>query len=332
MDRAPPPRSPRDAVARDLLGPGHGPRETPPRPGLAAAALLALLGALAAAGQAASVAVTGEEVCLGAGCAVVGKLTRISPALFNAVGAAVFAAAAALAWWAHRLDPRRSDGALAALRLLLAGSLAAEGVLVGYQWHVAQAWCTYCLGLLALLVALNALAGSRSLLFGAAGFGAVLTVFSLLSFVPQAKTLEHGTLAVRGPADAPELILLFSEHCPHCQRVLTALEDAPRCSVRYNPVGPLPPEFLPGLPRNPSFDPTVNLATARLLGLRTVPLLVVRDGGSVRVLAGEGAILRQIAETCAEPSAAPSLLGPSSAPSLLAPHEDGCGLGIPACD
>lgn len=291
------------------------------------------LAALAAT-QAASVVVTGEEVCLGEGCAVVGRLTRISPALFNLLGAAVFATAGVLALLARHA--RSSGVPLTLLRVLAGAVLAAEGVLFAYQAQIAQAWCVYCLIILAGAAALNLVLGLRAALQGAAGFAASATIFSLLTFVPVRAGLSDGTLAIRpgtGPRGGTELILLFSEDCPHCTTVVEALRAKDRCTVRLNPVAELPASYWPELPRNPSYDPRVNVAAARLLGLETIPILIAREPGELRVLTGATQILRYVEEQCGEPAAPPPdlLLTPWGAGSLLEPTADGCGLEL-ECD
>jgi hypothetical protein len=298
---------------------------------LGAAALIAFALAALTAGQAASVLITGEEVCLGEGCAVVGRLTRISPALFNLLGAGVFTAAGVLALLARRATA--SAVPLTLLRTLAGAALAAEGVLFAYQPQVAQAWCVYCLIILAGAAALNLLLGLRAALQGAAGFAAAAAIFSLLSFVPVRATLADGTLAVRqgtGPGGGAELVLLFSENCPHCTAVVDALRAKDRCTVRLNPVAELPASYWPELPRKPSHDPRVNVAAARLLGLETIPILIAREAGEVRVLTGASQILRYVEEHCGDPAAPPPdfLLAPWGAGSLLDPTADGCGLEL----
>lgn len=301
---------------------------------LGVAALLAFAAAALAGGQTASVVLTGEEVCLGEGCAVVGRLTRISPALFNLLGAAVFATAGTLALLARRASASGFPGFL--LRLLMGGALAAEGVLFAYQWQVARAWCVYCLILLAAVAAVNLLLGLRHAAQAAAGFGATAVIFSLLTFVPVRATLADGTLAVRpgtGPGGGAELVLLFSEHCPHCVTVVDAVRAKDRCTVHLNPVAELPASYWPELPRRSAADPAVNAAAARLLGLETIPILIAKEVGGLRVLTGASQILRYVEEACGEPaSPAPGLLlTPWGGGSLLDPAEDGCGLAMD-CD
>jgi len=321
QDRRPSPPAAGDPVT--------APPSAPPR-ALGIAAVLAFAIAALATSQAASIVLTGEEVCVGQGCALVGRLTRISPALFNLFGAGVFASAGALALLARR-GP--TSAALTLLRVLVGAMLAAEGVLFAYQWHVAQAWCIYCLVILGAALTLNLLLGMRAALPGVAAFAASATIFSLLTFIPVRSTLADGTLAVRpgqGPGGGAALVLLFSENCPHCRTVVAALRANERCTVRLNPVAELPASFWPELPRNPDYDPRINVAAAQLLGLETIPILVAREPAGPRFLTGEGAILRYVEEHCGEPRPEEPdlLLTPWGGGSLLAPAEDGCGLTV----
>ncbi len=301
-----------------------------PRPHRAAVAV-AVAAAVLTGVQAATVALTGAELCVGQGCALVGRLTRLPPALFNLVGCAVFAAVAALAWRARRPG---GGGAGAVLPVLLAGAWAAEGVLFAYQWHVAGAWCTYCLVVLAAVAALNVLCSGRRAAYGAAGFVATATIFSLLSFVPFNRTIADGMVAVRPGQGGPAVYLIFSEDCPHCREVENALEQLPRCTVRYNPVARVSDDLLPGLDRRPGYDPRVNLAVATLLGLETVPILLAEEYGGFRVINGTEAILDYLSGMCGdEPEATPlPLIGAPAAPGAsLFGGDDGCGIQVD-CD
>ncbi len=308
----------------------NAPRTPGPHRPHRAAAAVAVAAAVLTGGQAAYVAATGAELCVGQGCALVGRLTRLPPALFNLLGCAMFAAVAALAWRAGRPG---GEGASWPLRVLLAGAWAAEGVLFAYQWHVAGAWCTYCLVVLAAVAALNVLCSGRDSVYGAAGFVAVATIFSLLSFVPFNRTIADGVVAVRPGQGGAAVYLIFSQDCPHCREVERALEHLPRCTVRYNPVARVSDGVLPGLARRPGYDPRVNLAVASLLGFKTVPILLAEEYGGFRVINGTEAILDYLSGVCGdEPGTADPLLGAPATPGAsLFGTDDGCGLQVD-CD
>jgi hypothetical protein len=290
--------------------------------------LLAIIGfALAAltAGQALHVLVTGEELCVGQGCAVVARLTRISPALFNFLGTAAFGATALLALLARRVGGRALP---ALLHVFLTALLAAEGVLFAYQWHVAGAWCVYCLVILGGVAALNLLLGPARALFGFAAFAATLTIFSLLTFLPAQADLNRGTMAVRTGSGEGDFFLVFSENCPHCQRVVEAIRKNDACTVRLNPVAPMPASFWSDLKRASEYDPGVNIAVARMLGLQTIPIVIARVPGGLQVITGEDAILRFVDASCRTVPTRDVLLAPWGSGSILGPAEEGCGLNV----
>lgn len=299
-------------------------------------ALLALVGVGVTLAQAISVFVSGKELCVGESCALVGSLTKIPPSWFNLVGSAMFGLIAGLA-----LLARRQGGGIAhtLLHLALTGALAAEGVLFAYQMHVAGYWCIYCLCLLAMLALLNLLLGLQRCLYGFGAFVASATIFSLLTFLPFYKSLEHGTLATSAVKSDKQVYLIFSEHCPHCKNVLKVAEAVEDCTILYNPIAPLSPSVLPELTRNPDIDYRPNLAAAQYLGIDTIPILVAEMASEKRVMTGESTIRDFLEEHCmgidALPSA-PSELSPFETgvvPSVLDAPEDDGGCGITTdCD
>jgi hypothetical protein len=293
--------------------------------------LLALIAAGVTVAQAMSVFITGEELCVGESCALVGSLTRIPPSWFNLMGGALFSAVAGLA-----LLTRHSGKILplTLMHLALTGALAAEGVLFAYQWHVAGYWCIYCLCILSVLVVLNLLLGFRRCLYGLGAFVASATIFSLLSFMPFYKSLDDGTLATMERPMDKEVFLIFSEHCPHCKNVLKIAEKSEECTIRYNPIGPLSASVLPELDRNPDVDYRPNLAAAQYLGIDTIPILIANQGPEKRVLTGETPIREFLEEHCLGVTTAPEPdpFGSGAMPSVLdSAEDDGCGI-VTDCD
>ena len=303
---------------------------SPPRPGrwLLTGAVVAFAAAALTAAQAIAVFTTGEELCVGQGCSLVGQLTRIPPAWFNLFGAAVFAAIGGMAVVVQRSGSR---GVFVMLHALLTAAFAAEGVLFAYQWHVAGAWCQYCLVVLGLVAACNVLLAGRGALFGAAGFTAACTIFSLLSFTPFHQDLDDGTYAVQSGVGGPEFYLLFGEDCPHCQEVEEALSTLPRCTVRYNPVTTVTRELFPNYEHQQDYDPRVNLAVATLLGLDQIPILIAKEPTGLQIVTGTAFILDYVQALCAEQDGGFDPFGAAAPPDTLFPQDDGCGLQL-NCD
>ncbi|HEY5997215.1 MAG TPA: hypothetical protein VIU29_09340 [Candidatus Deferrimicrobiaceae bacterium] len=283
-------------------------------------AVLAFAGAALACGQALYLAVEGKELCVGGGCALVGKLTRIPPEIFNLFGAGVFAAAGILALASRKTGSQTVRFLLCAL---LTAAWSAEGVLFAYQMHVASAWCSYCLVILAVVAALNVLLCGRAALLGAGAFAASAVIFSLLSFTPFNKTLADGTYAVRPGSGGPVLTLLFSENCPHCKEVEEVIAELGRCTVRYNPVDPITRDILPGLDRFPAYDTRVNSGAAALLGFNQIPLLIVEEESGLRVIEGAGSIIGYLRTACGAPAPVQSDNDPGMS---VMPGDEGCAI------
>jgi hypothetical protein len=295
---------------------------------------LALLGALGAAVQAGLQLSGGAAICLNEGCRVVEGLTRVPPAYINLAGLGFFLAAALLAWRA-----RASRGARRLLGVLLLAAVGAEGVLFGYQLHVAKTFCAWCLAVFALVVLLNLLAGGRQALRAAAVFAAALVAFSALRFgVVQpaggGRALDRGTYGVRScDTPAKQLYLVFSSNCPHCAEVLRALEACNSCNFHFNPIDRIEKLDLPGVARSASYDPGVNRELLALLGIEEVPVLLVPGPEGVSVIRGQKRIVAYVGAECFR--AAPVLnIDPSRALDdgtlqlFVGEKDDGCNVKL----
>ena len=295
---------------------------------------LALLGALGAATQATLLLARGRAICLNEGCRVVEGLTRVPPLYVNLAGLGFFLVAAALAWRAPL-----SAGARRLLGAALLAGIAVEGVLFGYQYFVAKAFCAWCLAVFALVALLNALAGARQALRAAAVLAASLAAFSALSFgviQPPAggRALDGGTYGVRRCADpAKQIYLVFSSTCPHCAEVLRTLESCNSCNFHFNPVDQIAGLDLPGVERSASYDPGVNRGLLSLLGIEEVPVLLVPGPEGMSVIRGEKRILAYIGAECFHASPVlnidPSrLLGDGSLELFRDVKDDGCNVTV----
>ena len=295
---------------------------------------LALLGALGAAIQSLLLLARGKAICLNEGCRVVEGLTRVPPLVINLAGLGFFLATAVLAWRAPA-----SAVARRLLGVLLLAGIAVEGVLFGYQFFVAKAFCAWCLAVFALVVLLNLLAGARQALGAAAVLAASLAAFSALSFgviQPAAggRALDGGTYGVRRcAAPAKQVYLVFSSTCPHCAEVLRALESCNSCNFHFNPIDQIAGLDLPGVERSASYDPGVNRGLLALLGIEEVPVLLVPGPEGMSVIRGEKRILAYIRAECFRASPVlnidPSrLLGGGSLELFRDEKDDGCNVKV----
>jgi hypothetical protein len=295
--------------------------------------VLALLGALGSAVQAALLLARGKAICLNEGCRVVEGLTRVPPFAVNLAGLAFFLAAAVLARRAPSSQPARR-----LLAVLLSAGVAVEGVLFGFQFFVAKAFCAWCLTVLALVVLLNLLAGWRQALVAAAVFAGSVAAFSALRFgvvQPAAggRALDGGTWGVhRCAAPAKQLYLVFSSNCPHCTEVLNALEACNSCNFHFNPIDRIAGLDLPGIERSTSYDPGVNRGLLALLGIEEVPVLLAPGPEGVSVIRGERRILAYIRAECfrQEPilNVDPSRALDADTLKMFRAADDGCNVQV----
>ncbi|MDW7774437.1 MAG: hypothetical protein SCH71_16245 [Desulfobulbaceae bacterium] len=261
----------------------------------------ALAASLLIGGQLYLIALQGEAACFNEGCSVVEELTRVSPFVFNLFGLFFFLVVglAALLALVH-------PASLSFLSLLLLAALAAEGVLLAYQYHVAQAWCSYCLIIFGLVALCNLIVGLRQFFSGAVLVAAVNIIFALLRFEPailntQDNGLTAGTAAVRtGLVGNRSVSIIYSNDCPHCMTLLQKLPEFTACTVRLNPIGEPPPADIQGLERMTSFQPEMNRLLLRMLQIDSVPVLVLPDNGGYRIIRSESGIDSYLSANCVE--------------------------------
>lgn len=295
--------------------------------------LLALGGGLVAAAQALLIVLEGKILCLNNGCEIVETLTTVPPIAFNVVGG-LFFMAIFLALWQ---GARGVHGWLSMARVLLLAAMAAEGVLIGFQYYVAQVFCSYCLIIFTLVVMLNLLMGWQHMMAGMAIGGAVLLAFASLQFVPHSQavglSLEsgvYGRLVRAGKTD--NLYLFFSASCPHCEDVIATLDQDFTCSLNFNPVEEIEDPPLAEVLKTPGYLADMNRRYLKNLGVTEIPVLVARGSEEVRVVKGKKAILayftgqcRAVADRRTSDGSGPAMSRTQgvAAPYLTAPADDG---------
>ncbi|MEA1868159.1 MAG: hypothetical protein U9N19_08690 [Thermodesulfobacteriota bacterium] len=260
---------------------------------------LSFLACIVIIAQALLIVFKGEAFCVNEGCRIVEALTLMPPFYFNLLGAAYF-----FSIFCAATITKHRPGTEPLLRILLVSGLAAEGILLGYQTFVANAFCSYCLLIFLLVVILNSLMGLRQLTLGLVTVVTQLVIFSLLNF-DAAKdplhglTLDNGTYAVRRCSDPiKQLYLIFSEDCPHCYKVIEALEGCTRCEFHFNPIKEIRADLLPGLSVNENFLPEINTTALTIFDIDTVPVLIAKDDDGLTFIEGERNITNYIQNTC----------------------------------
>lgn len=250
--------------------------------------------------QITAIAFRGDPFCLNEGCRIVEKLTAIPPLLFNLAGFVFF-----LAVFLASLRSRgRPATALDWPRTLLLAGLTVEGVLVGYQFLVAQILCSYCLAIFSIVIILNLLYGRQQAITGAMLFLAVFGVFAMLNFGPtlldlRNKSMANGSFAIKR-CDAPfrQLYFFFSSDCPHCRNVLNALQSCNSCEFHFNPVERIQTLDFPALEYSPAYEPALNRLVLSLLGIKTIPVLLVKNSDELTFIKGEKNIIRYVSQAC----------------------------------
>ena len=287
---------------------------------------VALVASLLIAGQVGYTFYQGAPLCLNEGCKVVEKLTRVSPLIINGVGFLFFQI---VYWGFHAARGERRRVPAFIKNVLLAG-LAAEGVLISFQYLVAQAFCTYCLGVFFFVVVLNLLVGLRQVVAGLLIFATVSLSFAGLDVNTSTAgkpALSAGVLAQRpGVLGSAEHYLFFSSTCMHCEKVIAALKTNTKATVSFNPIDPVTVIDLPKLLYRPTYSFALNKALLGSLGIDEVPVLMTKTPEGLMIRRGEAAILGFLA------TPEPKKVQETSDPFVLPTGSDGCQVSADCTD
>ncbi len=282
-------------------------------------AITALAGSLLTGAQLIFSLVHGENFCLNQGCQIVESYTGSSPIVTNALGLMFFVLVLLLSFPA-----RKNSEARYGLWTLLLTGMGAEGIFIGFQLFVAKALCSYCL-LVFFLVCLTILFFSKKTAIQAAAiFTAQIVVFSILNFQKTTSivqySLNNGTYAIKSCSrPVKELYLIFSTDCPHCRNVLNALEGCSRCELHFNPIKPINKDLFPDIKKAENYTTDVNILALKVLGIQSIPVLVVKNPNGLTFITGDKPIIRFIEQNC---FGAEGPIEQLWEPSLL-PEEDG---------
>lgn len=260
--------------------------------------LFALLGSLTVLVQTVAILISGEVLCLNGGCRITENLISLRPIYMNLAGFGYFQAV----FWFGLLS-RKRVWAVSFMPVLLLAGLGAEGVLIGFQTFVAHSFCSYCILIFVLIALMNACLGLRHFFAACVIFTMEFFLFSVLKFdinrFQKKVGLDSGTYAVRQCNDPKKrLYLIFSEDCPHCKAVLDVLKTCSACEVHFNPVSRPKAGTLPGVEPFPDYNPDANRSILKLLGIYTVPVLIVENRDGLNFIRGQDSIINYIKEQC----------------------------------
>jgi len=261
-------------------------------------AIIAFLASLLTGTQAFLLVVGRDGICLNEGCEIVDSFPKLPPLYFNIAGSLFFL----ILFWCFLKGRRGSEyWHHFACQLLLAG-LAAEAVLLFFQYSIVTAFCSYCLIIFSIILLLNLLCGLRQIFTSVIIFIAVFSMLSSLELrgAPSSdRSLDAGSYARIGEgSEGTELYLFFSESCEHCENVIATIGEDYKCDIRFNPIENIDRFSLPGVTRFSDYDPRVNALFLKNLGIKEIPVLVVKEQGEILVLKGEGRIENYLNDSC----------------------------------
>lgn len=297
---------------------------------------LALLASLLIMAQIGYTLYQGNPFCVNEGCKVVEQLTRVSPLVFNLVGFFFFQAV----YWGLRSSGGETRQVPQLVKTLLAAGLAAEGVLISFQYLVAHAFCAYCLGIFACIVGLNLLIGFKQAASGLLLFTVVALAFASLQLSPaqpEASAFTAGTFASRpGTAKEAENFLFYASTCAHCEKVIASLHKNNWATVHFNPIDQVKNLNLPGSSRTSTYSPAANRTLLASLGIDEIPVLMTRTAEGVTIRRGETALLAYFGKASATDLAGQSRSAAAPAPQALIPglepSKDGCSVATDCTD
>lgn len=303
-------------------------------------ASIAFLASILTAVQAGLLFSEKSGVCFNDGCEVVDSLTRVDPIYFNLAGFLFFQTI----FWLFFIGYKKVEYGNKLARLTLLAGMAAEAVLIFFQYAIAQTFCSYCLIIFSFILVLNILSGLRQIFRAVTVFTAVMVACLSLSFgaatSSETGSLESGSIAVveQSSEEQGERYLFFSSTCPHCEEVIAELRRDNQCGIRFNPIDTVEGFTFPGAMIQAEYDAKQNLRLLKGLGITEVPVLLVEYGESIEILRGKNAILATLDESCrsTDPSEA-DYNGSSEIPSAgfgfgQQSEEDGCSLEEPCGD
>ena len=260
--------------------------------------LVALAGSVLTLTQTLLLATNNDGLCFSDGCEIVDSLTTVPPIFFN-IGGFLFFQAVFWGIWLARQKRER----LQYVNILLLAGLAAEGVLVSFQYFIAQTFCAYCLVVLTLVVLLNVLSGLRQILSALLVFMTVILAFSSLQFsepmTNSIEKLEMGSFAVlAGENQEQKHFLFFSSSCKYCEKVIESLQEENNCTIYFNPIDEITDFALQRAQKAESYATDVNRSLLKSFGIDQIPVFLIVTPSGFQVIKGEGPIKSYLQQNC----------------------------------
>ncbi|UCD79190.1 MAG: hypothetical protein JSW26_27955 [Desulfobacterales bacterium] len=261
---------------------------------------VALIATIVTAIQAVFGLIYGSIICPNSGCKIVETMTAVPPLYLNLLGFIFFQ----IVFWVCHFSKNKTGARIDFLGILLASGLVFDSALLGYQVFVARAFCGYCLLIFVFVLTLNLLHGKRQMIAGFALIAVTLFSFSILTFVPTGglshteplKSAAYGVKSCSTPSK--EIYLIFSSNCPYCENVLQTLSNCNSCDLYLNPIDKVDLIKNIEVEPNPGFSPAMNRLVLSVLGIDSVPVLVVKSAEGFRFIRGERKIVNYVRHAC----------------------------------
>lgn len=262
--------------------------------------IIALIGSITVLVQIVLEMVLGSSFCPNDGCSIIEGLTIITPIYLNILGLLFFQTV----FWSLGYQKNKSKCDFDPIGLALISGLAFEAVLVSYQVFVVKTLCVYCLFIFTLVLLLNLLYGLRQIAAGAMILAAVILPFAILIFSPigalsksySLKTAAYGLKSCSAPTK--EVYLFFSTNCSHCRNVIKVLNNCNSCSLYLNPIEDVSDIDFHGLEKISTFAPEMNRLVLSVMGIESIPVLVVKSAEGYLFIKGEKPIIDYIQHAC----------------------------------
>jgi len=260
--------------------------------------ILSLIGCALTGLQTFLILYQGNGICLNEGCEIVDSLTIIPPLYFNVAGFLFFL------FISFGISRARKGSELwqRFTSLMLLAAIAAEAVLICFQYLITDVFCSYCLIIFSLIVLTNIFMGLRQTFRSIVIFSAICMAFASLDFnvdTPSDFSLDEGTLATfEAESSDRELYLFFSSTCPHCEGVIEMMKEELTCNVNFNPVDQIDSFTFPNIQVSASTDPGVNIRYLKHLGITEVPAMASIQQQNISVLKGQNAIVTYLQQHC----------------------------------
>ena len=175
----------------------------------------------------------------------------------------------------------------------LISSLLFETILLGYQYFVSPAMCTFCMGIYAFLATILLLSSRKYFLMVIPAVLALITALSFLAIpVAQSFVQKDGTY------------LLQSESCPHCKKVKDYMKEN---NIEYTKI---------------NIEEIEAQHFATFLNFKSIPILITKEGSNVSIINGDKNIIESYENITGEISIEESV---SIDTSFNVIEEEGCG-------